>query len=179
MSMRCELPSGLLKMRLAETFLHPWFEIQPLPMPAKNITFDFDTIELAFQFANSDPSNEAYLDRHTGESLYISPYGDSDADPDDLQDDSRYVLVPDLRDYGLGSQLARRFAADKAPHLGDDVYDIFSRRGAYRRFKDLLNRHGQLDAWYEYEAEHERVAIVDWCEENDIRYTIRENTTDG
>ena len=135
--------------------------------------FDFDAIELAFGYANFDGrANEAYLDRRTGEVLYFSTFGDSDEEPDDIDDTSRYVALPHAHDMGLGSRLAVEFASDTAPHLVDDVRNAFGGRGGFRRFKNLLDKHGLLDAWHAYEAERERTALIRWCDENDVHYTI-------
>lgn len=144
-------------------------------MTDPNVVFEFDTIELAFEYANfGDRSNDAYLDRHTGNALYFSTYGDSDEEPDDFDDTTRYVAIPDTRDFGLGSQLAIEFASELAPSLLEDVREAFGGRGGFRRFKDLLDRNNLLESWHEYEAEHERTAIVQWCVDNDIRYTMDE-----
>ena len=35
----------------------------------------------------------------------------------------------------------------------DEIDAIFSRKGAYRRFKDFLARVGALERWYAYENE--------------------------
>ncbi|TWU40196.1 hypothetical protein Q31b_35410 [Novipirellula aureliae] len=141
-------------------------------MTRPNVVFAFDTIEMAFEYANfDDRSNDAYLDRHTGNSLYFSMLGDSDDEPDDFDDTARYVAIPDTRDFGLGSQLAIQFASETAPSLLDDVRDAFRGRGGFRRFKDLLDRNDLLESWHQYEAEHERTAILQWCADNDIRYT--------
>lgn len=146
-------------------------------MTRPNVVFAFDTIEMAFECANfDDRSNDAYLDRHTGKSLYFTMHGDSDEEPDDLDDTTRYVPIPDTRDWGLGSNLAFQFASDTAPALLDDVRDAFAGRGGFRRFKDLLDRKGLLESWYEYEAQHERNAILQWCADNDIRYTLDKQT---
>ena len=40
---------------------------------------------------------------------------------------------------------------------------------AYGRFKDLLASHGQLDAWYVFEAEHTEHALREWCEAHEIK----------
>ena len=141
-------------------------------MTRSNVVFAFDTIEMAFDYANfDDHSNEAYLDRHTGNVLYFSTFGDSDDEPEDFDDESRYVVVPDTRDFGLGSKLAFDFIAEVSPALLDDVHNAFDGRGGFRRFKDLLDRHDLLEAWYSYEAQCERSAILKWCDDNDIRYT--------
>ncbi|WP_146403396.1 UPF0158 family protein, partial [Planctomycetes bacterium CA13] len=145
-------------------------------MNRTDVVFNFSTIEMAFDYANfDDGSNDAYLDRHTGEAIYFSTLGDSDEEPDDLDDTSRYVALPDSRDLSLGSRLAIDFASDIAPHLLDDVRDIFGRRGAFRRFKDMLDKHDLLDSWHKYETDREREALLRWCDENNVRYTINED----
>lgn len=149
-------------------------------MKTPNVVFDFQTIEVAFEYANShDRSNQAYLDRHTGESLFFSMYGDSDEEPDDMDDTDRYVAIPDTRDYGLGSQLAVNFASEVAPDLRDEVARAFHRRGGFRRFKALLIRHGLLNAWYEYRSQRERSVILHWCAKNDIRYRMSAGEGEG
>jgi len=53
-------------------------------------------------------------------------------------------------------------------YLVPKVEDIFRRRGAYGRFKSLLERRGVLDEWYAYEARHRESALRQWCAENGI-----------
>lgn len=142
-------------------------------MTKPSVTFNFDTIELAFEYANfDDRSNEAYLDRHTGDPVYFSMVGDSDDVPDDFDDATRYVARPDTRELGLGSQLAIQFASETAPALLDEVRKVFKRRGRFRRFKDVLDRNDLLASWYEYQAEKQRTIILQWCADNDICYTM-------
>ncbi len=149
-------------------------------MTREDAVFDFDTIELAFEYANfDDHSNEAFLDRHTGTSLYFSMLGDSDAQPDDFDDATRYIAIPDTRDFGLGSQLTIDFVSEFAPSLIDAVQHAFDRRGGFRRFKDLIERQDLLDQWYKHEADHEHAAILQWCDENKIRYTLPQAQTGG
>jgi hypothetical protein len=54
------------------------------------------------------------------------------------------------------------------PDEFDRVDAIFSKRGAYSRFKDLLEEKGLLDKWYNFEDERNRNALMQWCIENDI-----------
>ena len=80
-----------------------------------------------------------------------------------------YLEVPHKNDLDLGRELALRFADDAAPrHVADDVYDAFRRKGAYRRFKDLLDRHDLLEAWYEYERRATIDALERWAAENGL-----------
>jgi hypothetical protein len=51
----------------------------------------------------------------------------------------------------------------------DTVADFFARRGAYARFKDLLQRRGMLERWYEFEERATDAALLAWCEENGVQ----------
>jgi hypothetical protein len=43
-------------------------------------------------------------------------------------------------------------------------------RGAFRRFKDALDRHGLLEAWYRYRREDLAQEAAAWLEANGIAY---------
>jgi hypothetical protein len=43
------------------------------------------------------------------------------------------------------------------------VSRIFSRRGAYGRYKALLERRGALDRWYDFSVKAEEAALRAWC----------------
>ena len=59
------------------------------------------------------------------------------------------------------------------PHCHDRIVGFFRRKGAYARFKDLLDSEGALELWYKYEAEATEKALRDWCAENDIQLIER------
>ena len=46
--------------------------------------------------------------------------------------------------------------------------DIFSGRGAYSRFKQLLTSQGLLEAWYKFEEDRSNAALKAWCSDNGI-----------
>ena len=130
----------------------------------------FFDLQLAFEFVRSGGmgENEAYLDRESGEIYWRSEFGDSDEElPDDI-DDKRYILIPEMRDLDLGKPLALDFARKFLPDDHDEVRHIFSRRGAYRRYKDLLVRRGALERWYDFSNKSEETALREWCTENGI-----------
>lgn len=130
----------------------------------------FDDLLLALQFVSSgEPSeNQAYLCKDTGAIHYHSEYGDNEEElPDDFESD-RYIAVPHKKDLNLGKGLALTFAAESLPDEQAKIRQIFSHAGAYARFKDLLERTGMLQRWYDYEAQAEREALLSWCKENNI-----------
>ena len=127
-------------------------------------------IEFAFMFSSDRyEGNAVYLCKSTGRLYYVSEYGDSDEDlPDDLDDHERYLVLPDKSDLDLDSQLVHRFMRKHAASFADEVREIFSSKGAYRRFKNFLMDHDLLDQWHAYESEETTAAIRTWCQDNGI-----------
>jgi len=130
----------------------------------------WDEILSAFEFASmGETDNAAFLCRETGKIFYRSDLSDDlDELPDDIEDGTKYVAVPGQHDLDLGRRLVMRFAAEDFADHYDDVAAIFSRSGAYRRFKDLLIREEALERWYAFEAAAKEQALREWCAENDV-----------
>ena len=117
----------------------------------------FSDLQLAFEFVSSGGmgENEAYLDRQSGKIYWHSEFGDNDEElPNDI-DDEKYISIPDKRELDLGKPLVLDFAREFLPVDYDEVRHIFSRRGAYRRYKDLLVRRGALERWYDFSNKSE------------------------
>src|SRR6478672_10339387 len=120
----------------------------------------FSDVQLAFEFVSSGGmgENEAYLDRQSGKIYWHSEFGDNDEElPDDI-DDEKYISIPDKRELDLGKPLVLDFAREFLPDDYDEVRHIFSRRGAYRRYKDLLVRRAALERWYDFSNKSEEAA---------------------
>lgn len=124
---------------------------------------------LLFVGAGGDFGNAAWVCRQTGELLFHSDDTDDfEPLPDDIDDEDRYAPVPDQRELELGKPLALEFARVNLPACYEQVRAMFAHRGAYARFKDLLQRHQSLDAWYQWEAEQTQQALRRWCTDNGI-----------
>ena len=94
--------------------------------------------------------------------------GDSDELPEDIDDPEKYITIPHKKDLELGKALVIEFTSKYLPEELDKVYSIFRTRGAYSRYKDLLERKGFLHEWYKYENERQKAALKEWCMENGI-----------
>jgi hypothetical protein len=130
----------------------------------------FADLQNAFLSVNfgAPGENAAYLDRQSGKIYYRSEYGDDDEElPDDIGDE-KYIAIPDKRELDLGKPLVFDFVSQFLPDDYDKVRRIFSRRGAYGRYKDLLVERGALDRWYDFENKAEEAALREWCAENGI-----------
>ncbi len=76
--------------------------------------------------------------------------------------------VPHQNDLGLGRELVFKFVAQRLPSDYEHVQMIFRKRGANSGYKDLLDRRGLLQEWYDFENAREKEAIREWCLENGI-----------
>lgn len=134
----------------------------------------FGDIEDAFFFVSgSDGESTAFLQKSTGRVFCRSETGDLDEieaagiDEADMDADD-WVALPGKHDLDLGQRLVYRFASERLPQEYDRIRAIFSRRGAYARFKDFLAEKEMLQSWYDFEQEAEKQALLQWCRENDI-----------
>lgn len=130
----------------------------------------FSDIELAFEYVSSAPmsSNTAILCKESGEIYYSSDYVDEDEIPEEVNYRDDCIAIPHKNDLDLGRNLVFEFVDQ---HLPDDlvrVRRIFGKRGAYARYKDLLDNRGFLQKWYDFENTRQTETLREWCKDNDI-----------
>ena len=130
----------------------------------------FGDIEDAFLFVGSAPygTHSAYLNVETGQVFYQSQMADLDEIGDEEMGWDHMIEIPHKNDLDLGQSLVFDFVEANLPDDYHRVRDIFSRRGAYGRFKEFLDAKDLLDAWYRFEHEREQEALRSWCDENEI-----------
>lgn len=117
--------------------------------PTKNVKYD--DLESAFLWSSSAApfENTALLHRQTGEVFLKSMHGDFEEDlPEDIEDGSIYISAPHKNDLNLGRDMVFDFIEAVAPQHLSKVESYFRQRGAYSKFKALLERDSLLDGWY-------------------------------
>jgi hypothetical protein len=126
---------------------------------------DYDALEQALHWTSTYADDQrALVSRTSGEIFLAGIYGAEGDLPADVGDPAQYVAVPHRHDLDLGRPLVSRFCTKHLPPpLAAQVEGLFRRAGAYGRFKELLQRHGQLDAWFAFEAEATERALRGWC----------------
>lgn len=112
--------------------------------------------------------HSAVLRRDTGQTYYRSEEGDLDEITDEDLGWGRCIDIPHKNDLGLGQQLVFEFVEQYLPDEYQRAEQIFQRRGAYGRFKDLLDSKGLLLSWYNFEDQREEQALRQWCNENEV-----------
>jgi len=138
------------------------------PMP---VSVDWTELLHAFEFASlgGPYEHEAVLCRKTGKFLWNTDVDeDIEAWPDDADDEEKYLSIPHRKQLDLGKPLVLAFARQCLPEEFDEIRRIFDRRGAYKRFRDLLARKRARDRWYEFEAKATEAALRNWCDVNGI-----------
>jgi len=130
----------------------------------------FSDIEEAFTFVNCAPyGDHMALVCPDGRILYRAEMADIDDISDEDLDDENLLEIPGKKELDLGQRLVFRFVESRSPALYQHVRDIFSGRGAYARFKDLLDSEGLLQNWYDFENSEQEKALRQWCQDNGIQ----------
>ncbi len=141
------------------------------------LSLDFSEIRNAFEFVSSGSrdENNAYVCKKTGVIYWTSTTLDLEEEvPKDLETSLDYVEVPHKNELKLGQSLALSFIDQTLPDEYNFIASLFRKRGAYRRFKDMLQYQGLLEKWYEFEAQASDDALLAWCEENEIKLIDKE-----
>jgi hypothetical protein len=130
----------------------------------------FDDIENAFLYVSMSPmsSNQAILSKETGKIFYISETGNSVDLPDNIDDSDNYIEIPHKNELDLGKNLVFRFVSEHLSEEYNRVEQIFRKKGAYSRYKELLERNGLLDQWHGFENYAQSMALREWCKENNV-----------
>ena len=137
---------------------------------------DFSELLNSFEFVSSGGGlNDAFICRQTGKIHWRSETSDLDELeeelPDDIEDDEKYIAIPDKRDLDLGKPMVLDFAREYLSGDFDEVRYMFSKRGAYKKFRALLIRRNALERWYDFESKATERALREWCEFNSIEIT--------
>lgn len=135
------------------------------------LSVSFTEIRNAFEFVSSGSpaQHHAYINKDTGEIYWKSSVLTLEEEvPDDLETSSNYIEVPHKNELKLGQSFALSFIDQELPHEYNFVASLFRKRGAYRRFKDMLQYQGLLEKWYAFEAQASDDALIAWCQENGV-----------
>ena len=115
-----------------------------------------------------------YLDRETGEVLFISEIADNDYDDDILElleeGSDRFIKFPsqwDRNDYQTMVDFIESLPQRKEQNL---LAISINGSGAFRRFKYTASELGLLDDWYRFLNNAHRELAIEWCEDNEIEY---------
>ena len=134
---------------------------------------NYSDLEMALEFASSGEEfgSCAYIYEDSGQIYYVSDMVDEEY-PEDIEESDKYKLLPHKRELGLGKSLAIEFSEEYLPNKVGTIHKVFSSRGAYSAFKEILEDNSLLENWYAYEKEATQKALVQWCNEVGLEVSI-------
>lgn len=130
----------------------------------------FSDVEDAFLFVSSDQPcmNSALINKKTGETFYQSEITGMREYPKDIKSGD-YISIPHKNDLDLGRNLVFDFVAGELPSRYDEVAQIFHSRGAYSRYKTLLDSLELLDDWHKFEDDKIKSVLRQRCKDNGLQ----------
>ena len=72
----------------------------------------------------------------------------------------------EIHEYNIMEEFIQTLKGEDA----DKLEQVIQGRGAFRRFKDMVNRRGITKQWYDFQADYYRNLAIAWCQEHGIEY---------
>jgi hypothetical protein len=116
--------------------------------------------------------NYTFYNELTGEFYWYSDFGDND--DRDIDEEDGWLRLPsqyDANEYEMMSDFADTV---KSPRKREQLEIALSGKGAFRLFKDAVNREGVADVWYTFRDKRYLEFAREWCDEEQISYDIAE-----
>lgn len=88
---------------------------------------------------------------------------------DVLASDDNYLALPDRYEVNNYS-IMEAFCLQLSPQKSEVFLNAIHGRGAFRRFRDLLERYGILEQWYNFEQQSLKEIAREWCRKNGLLY---------
>lgn len=128
-----------------------------------------DAIEMA------DDNYTYFLNLETEESVFLADELITGLDNEGLADEidenpKRYLRLPtkfEIHEYHIMEEFIWTLKGERA----DKLECAIRGRGAFRKFKDTVNRIGISQQWYDFQAEYYRKLAIEWCQEHGSEYT--------
>ena len=128
-----------------------------------------DAIEMA------DDNYTYFLDLETGESVFLADELITGLDNEGLdheieENPKRYLRLPtkfEIHEYHIMEEFIWTLKGKRA----DKLECAIRGRGAFRRFKDMVDRMGISQQWYDFQSEYYRKLAIEWCQEHGLEYT--------
>ncbi|HFI2462738.1 TPA: UPF0158 family protein [Streptococcus suis] len=80
----------------------------------------------------------------------------------------RFVGLPTYYDFNPYTFMELYISDLTDGDLSDRLSRAIRGRGAFRRFKNELERCDRLEEWYAFETQCYKELVLDWCQENEI-----------
>lgn len=88
----------------------------------------------------------------------------------EILEEDHYIPLPskfDVHEYEIMERFCLSLDSERLSGL---MYDSIKGSGAFRRFKENIERYNIEQLWYSYRDESLKQIAIDWCQENGIQY---------
>jgi len=140
-------------------------------MEKKSLNINLD--ELCEAMDDSSYENEHFLDRETGEILFVPEYTD-DEESEKLkerieEDSERYERIPKAESHEGYQDMVDFIATVDNERLVELLEVAINGKGAFRRFKDvLLNYPEERERWFQFKDERMEERALEWLDGIDV-----------
>lgn len=147
------------------------------PIDPNRPTVKLELVVEAIEMA--DDNSTAYYDLEKNALIwYMEYFGYQQEEDDEVIEEmieegwgTRFFRLPgkfDINEY----HFMQDFIYDEIPAGGvrDQFESAIRGRGAFRRFRNLAERLGIINEWYEYKEKAQKQLAIEWCEENGFSY---------
>lgn len=130
--------------------------------------------EAADEFDMISHDTRVFYNKITGEFDYLNDFrisNDDDFDADKFDFEDGWVFCPmhdEIDEYSMMVEFAE---ATPNKRKSDRLCVALEGKGAFRRFKDTLERTGLTEAWYAWKQLAYIEIVKKWCKDNGLEYT--------
>ncbi|HAM50466.1 MAG TPA: hypothetical protein DCP92_07120 [Nitrospiraceae bacterium] len=89
---------------------------------------------------------------------------------DFMENEDDYLTLPTKYDFNEYHIMEKFVLSLKDRKVSEVLYSSIKGKGAFRRFKDAVQRLELSDEWYAYRDAALRQVAIDWCESNQIPF---------
>lgn len=136
------------------------------------MSVDFQDVVDALQMLGEDERN--YYDCQLDELVYLSSeefaFQSREGLAEEIEEDEtgRFILLPTYFDFNPYDFMVAYIEQLPDDDLSDRLSRAIRGRGAFRHFKDELDRSDRLENWYAFESKCCQALALEWCRENEI-----------
>jgi hypothetical protein len=134
-----------------------------------------DLQELCFIFEDSSCEHRSYLDLKTGEIIRIFDDFMDNEEREELDEiveegfGERYITIPNAESYEGYQDMEDFIETVKEVKLREKLCNAINRKGAFRRFKDVLNSYPKdRERWFRFKDEKVMERVNEWLEDEEI-----------
>lgn len=110
------------------------------------------------------PEAECFVHKETG--LVVVGNTDFPVEEQMAAHQGEWIECPRNNELDLGKRLYIDFAKQYLPEQLEHVWQIFKKKGAYRRARYFFEDQGLLEQFYAYEAQRRKEAMQEWACDN-------------